>query len=156
MPIVRTFACPECNHYLELTLPIDQWDSPPPVCPECSRRQPAQPMQQEFKPVAIGGSLRAKAVEIAETIAREDYHVADMQSDRRVGGKPKVRYRDAKVATKSDWTVAQGALATAISLGRETRLKHGGNGLDILQRGLADGSIPDMIANSKKLSAKIW
>ena len=51
-------------------------------------------MQQEFKPFAIGGSTVGKAVALAETIASEDYGVADMHHDTRHGGTPKVRYKD--------------------------------------------------------------
>ena len=90
MAIMRTYHCPECNHRIEVTLTAEEWDSPPPSCTACDARQ----MNQEFKPPAIGGSVRAKARGIAENIIANDYHVANWQSDNRLGGTPKVRYKD--------------------------------------------------------------
>jgi hypothetical protein len=164
---------------MEVTLSLEQWDAPAPECPQCAART-----NQDFKPFAIGGSHRAKAVALAEDIAANDYHVADMQSDGREGGKPKVRYKDitpsdlpgapaaelqsainrirrdgpalATPAPPSQWGgVSSEALATAVALGRETRLKHG-NGLDILQHNLKTGVQPDLIEVSKRRSARVW
>ena len=113
-------------------------------------------MRQEFKPPAIVGSPRHQAVKIAEEIAGRDYNVADMKVEGRQGEKPKVRYKDQKPQDAHQWGVAREALETAMALGRQNRLKHGGDGLDILQRALKDGTQPDLIAESKKRSIKIW
>lgn len=152
MPIVRTYACPACNHFLEVTLAGDQWDDAPPVCPECQRRE----MQQQFKPVAITGSNAARARSLAEDIAAKDYHVADMQTETRMQGTPKVRYKDqtANIAP-STWGITSDVVATAITAGRETRLKYG-NGLDVLQHTLKTGDQPDLIAASKRRAIKVW
>jgi hypothetical protein len=111
-------------------------------------------MQQEFKPIAIGGSDRSKATKIAETIAEQDYGVADMQVDGKQGGRPKVRYKD---ANPGGWGNAAGVkidnsmLETAAALGRQTRLANGGvTGLDMIRQ------MPDLIAASKAKSIKIW
>lgn len=173
MPIVRTFMCPACGHRLQATLSMEQWDEPPPECPQCIQ----EPMDIDFRPIALGGSLRAKAARVAETIAAEDYDVADMQMDSRQGGKPKVRYKEpkelkelaAKVAREarlsatdnrhapSNWAAAQETLLQAVAVGRQTRMMSGGkSGLDILQANIKSGVEPDKIANSKKLSARIW
>lgn len=172
MPIVRTFMCGECGHHLQVTLSMDQWDSPPPECPECARH----PMDIDFRPIALGGSTKARAAALAEKIAAEDYHVADMQIDGRDGGKPNVRYKDinpntlgqastelmqtlkkaSNVARTSNWGATNEALQTAITLGRQTRMQYGGNGLDMLQRALKDGVQPDLIEQSKKRAMKVW
>jgi hypothetical protein len=152
MPIVRTFMCPDCAHQLRVTLTMEQWDEPPPECPRCTTR----PMDIDFRPIAIGGSTRARAIKLAEDIAEKDYHVADMNVDNREGGKPKVRYKDQNRVTPHQWGVAQEALQTAIALGRQTRQQHGGDGLDMLQRALKEGVQPDLIEQSKKRAMKIW
>jgi hypothetical protein len=154
MPIVRTYACPDCGHFMEVVLAPEEWNAEPPWCPRCAEAN----MRQEFKAPAIGGSNVFKAAELAQTIAREDYGVADMQSDRRVGGKPKVRYKDDTRPSERNaatWGVAQNALETAIASGRQTRLKHG-SGLDVLHQALKDGSQPDLIELSKKRSMRVW
>jgi hypothetical protein len=154
MPIVRTYACPACNHFLEVTLRFDQWDEPDPVCPECQRRN----MQQEFVPPRINGSNAAKARAIAEDIAGNDYHVADMQIQNREGNATKVRYKDQSSTTSaqaSTWGITQDALSRAVSAGRDTRLRYG-NGLDVLQKALQTGDQPDLIAASKKRAIRVW
>jgi hypothetical protein len=160
MPIHRTYACPECNHMLEVVLSAEQWDDPPPSCPMCDRRA----MNQEFKPPAITGSPRSRAVAIAEDIAEKDYQVANMHAEGRQGGKTKVTYKDSTPGVApSSWTgpngktmqLGQEALETAIAIGRQTRLAHG-NGLDILKHNLETGVQPDLIEMSKKKSARIW
>lgn len=160
MPIIRTYGCPECNHVMEVTLSAEQWDDPPPSCPECDRRE----TQQVFKPPAITGSPRARAVSIAEQIAAEDYKVANIHAEGREGHAPKVKYKDDSPGVRpSAWTgpnaremqMSQEALQTAIALGRDTRLKYG-NGLDILRHNLETGVQPDLIELSKKKSARIW
>lgn len=152
MPIVRTYACPACNHFLEVTLQASEWDATPPRCPECTRRS----MQQQFKPVAIGGSTAARARALAEDIAANDYHVADMQHEHRPQGTPKVRYKDqTSPAQASTWGVAQTALTQAMAAGRETRLKYG-SGLDVLHHTLRTGDQPDLIEASKKRAMKVW
>jgi len=168
--------CGDCGLHLEVTLSLDQWEEPAPECPQC-----AALTNQQFKPFAIGGSAHARAVKLAEDIAEKDYGVADMQSDGRAGGKPKVRYQDLTAQTLKDagvstaglqkaiadtrgmananpsrWGgVSSEALQTALALGRENRLKYG-SGLDVLQANLKSGAQPDLIENSKKRSMRIW
>jgi hypothetical protein len=152
MPIVRTYGCSECNHMMEVVLSSDQWDCEPPECPACAQRQ----MRQEFKPPAIVGSNRARAVAIAEDIAANDYNVADIKGATREGDVAKVRYKDQGNTLPSAWsTQAAQMLESAIAVGRQTRLKHG-NGLDVLQSALKSGAQPDLIEQSKKRAIKIW
>jgi putative FmdB family regulatory protein len=157
MPIVRTFGCNDCGHFMEVTLTMEQVDDPPPECPWCA----AAPMQQEFKPFAIGGSTVGKAVKLAETIAHEDYGVADMQHDTRAGGTPKVRYKDQGNTLQqqqlSTWGTPGNVLETAVALGRQTRMANGGySGVDTLQAMLKSGEQPDLIEASKKRAMKVW
>jgi hypothetical protein len=153
MPIVRTYACPECNHFLKVTLDSSQWDAPPPECPECARRQ----MQQQFVPPRINGSHAARARQIAENIAGEDYHVGDMNVQNRDGhAVAGVRYKDqTNPAQASTWGVASEALQTAIANGRQVRQQYG-SGLDVLQRSLQSGDQPDLIEASKRRAIKVW
>lgn len=156
MPIVRTYGCGDCGHFIEVTLTMEQVDDPPPQCPHCAART-----TQEFKPFAIGGSTVAKAVNLAETIAHEDYGVADMQHDTRRGGTPKVRYKDQGNTLQhqqmSSWGAPGGLLESAVSIGRQTRLASGGfNGVDVLQKMLKDGTQPDLIEASKRRAMKVW
>lgn len=151
MPIVRTFQCETCFNRIELTLSADQWDDPPPICPVCTR----QPMQQEFRPIALGGSNSARAHAIAEDIVANDYHVADMQPEHRMEGTPKVRYKDASPAQASTWGAATEAIQAAMVYGKDTRLKYG-SGLDILQNNIKSGKEPDLIELSKKRSIRIY
>ena len=149
MPIQRTYMCSECAHVMEVTLELAQWDAPPPSCPMCEVRE----MRQEFRPPNIGGSHFARATAMAEEIAANDYHVADMQVQRREGNATKVRYKD-EGSTPDHGTAwgsaqARAALQTAISVGKQTRLQHGSS-LDIIKE------MPDLIAASKKRSARIW
>jgi hypothetical protein len=109
-------------------------------------------MQQEFKAPGIVGSHRARAVALAEDIAANDYGVADINLSRREGIAPKVRYKDDNRGThsNSNWGgVNPEALESALALGRQTRREHGSS-LDIIK------TMPDYIANSKKLSIKVW
>jgi hypothetical protein len=136
---------------MEVVLSADDWDAPPPECPKCQERE----MRQEFRPVAIGGSVRSRAVALAEDIAANDYHVADMSS-RGEGERAKVRYKDQTAGiVPSNWAGAQGMLEQAITIGRDTRLRHG-NGLDVLQSALKTGAQPDLIAASKRKAIKVW
>lgn len=153
MPIVRSYMCETCAHQMTVTLTAEQWDAPPPDCPVCARL----PMQQEFRPVAINGSPSARAHAIAEDIATTDYHAADFQREHRPEGTPKVRYKDEKPAIPaSAWSgVPAAALQEAIASGRHTRLNFG-SGLDVLQSGLKNGTIPDLIANSKRRAMKVY
>jgi len=153
MPIVRTYQCEECFNRIELTLSLEQWDCDPPACSVCADRA----MRQEFKPIAIGGSTSARAHAVAETIAAEDYHVADIKREHRPDGTPDVRYKDQTSSTLSSaWGgVSQAALETAIAAGRHTRLNFG-SGLDILQSNIKKGIEPDLIANSKKRAMRVW
>lgn len=152
MPIVRTYGCSRCGHVMDVTLTFAQADDPPPACPRCNV---ARGMQQEFKPVAIGGSVATRARDLAQTIAAEDYHVADIEMDRREGSRPKVRYKDQTPQTASTWQAASETLTAAISAGRESRLKYG-SGLDILQENLKNGTQPDLIEVSRRRAMRIW
>jgi hypothetical protein len=157
MPIVRTFGCNNCGNFIEVSLTMEQVDDPPPECPRCA----AVSMQQEFRPIAIGGSTVGKAVKLAETIAAEDYGVADMQHDTRHGGTPKVRYKDQgndmQRAQISSWGAPGNVLAEAMALGRKTRMANGGySGVDTLQAMLKSGEQPDLIEASKRRAMKVW
>jgi len=121
-------------------------------------------MQQEFKPPALGGSSRVRATDLAHEIARTDYGVADMDLAPLEGGLRKVRYSDepnskgnvSSGASSSTWQAGREALEAAISAGRESRLKYG-SGLDVLQKGLSDGTTPDLIENSKRYKCiRVW
>lgn len=152
--IRRTFMCPECAHRMEIVLSSDQWNSPPPSCEKCDARQ----MNQEFKPPAIGGSVRVRAAKITEDIIARDYNVANFHSDHRPGGVGKVRYKDETPNTmQASWNAMQGGggsmLETAINLGKANR---GRDGLDILQKNLRSGVQPDLIEQSKRRSIKVW
>jgi hypothetical protein len=156
MPIVRTYGCNDCGHFIEVTLTMEQVDDPPPDCPRC-----AAVTQQEFKPIAIGGSVVGKAVKLAETIAAEDYGVADMQHDTRRGGTPKVRYKDQGTALQqqqmSTWGSPGNMLSEAVAIGRQTRMANGGySGVDTLQAMLKSGEQPDLIEASKRRAMKVW
>jgi putative FmdB family regulatory protein len=153
MPIVRTYQCGECFHRIEVTLAAEQWDDPPPSCPECERRE----MQQQFKPFAINGSPHAKAAAMADDIIANDYHAADFNRDRHEGSTPTVRYKDQTPdLPKANWqAIGREALEMAIANGRQTRLAFG-SGLDVLQANLKSGAQPDLIEVSKRRSARIW
>jgi putative FmdB family regulatory protein len=154
MPIVRTYACEQCNHFMEVTLSAEQWDEPAPDCPACAARA----MQQQFRPVAITGSPSARAHALAEDIAANDYHVANMGDARKEGDTPNVRYKDQSPSSlpSSTWSgVNQATLEQAIANGRHTRLNFG-SGLDILQSNLKSGAEPDLIANSKRRAMRVW
>jgi predicted nucleic acid-binding Zn ribbon protein len=156
--IMRTYQCPECNHRIEVTLTADEWDAPPPSCEACD----AHDMQQEFRPFGIGGSVRGKAAKITEDIIANDYAVANFQSDRRLGGTPKVRYKDQSAnLPAAAWQNAQQTLQQAIDVGRSHRRHHykdgpQGNGLDVLKGALQSGEQPDLIAASKRRAIKVW
>jgi hypothetical protein len=156
MPIVRTYGCGDCGHFMEITLTMEQVDDPPPNCPRC-----ATVTQQQFKPIAIGGSTVGKAVKLAETIAAEDYGVADMQHDTRHGGTPKVRYKDQgntlQQSQMSSWGASGNVMSEALALGRQTRMANGGySGVDTLQAMLKSGEQPDLIEASKRRAMKVW
>lgn len=156
MPIVRTYGCGQCGSFIELTLTMEQADDPPPECPRCAGQT-----AQEFKPVAIGGSIAARANKLAEEIAHDDYGVADMQRDSRAESVPKVRYKDQgtamQAAAMSSWGANNALLETAVGIGRETRMRNGGmSGVDTLQKMLKDGTQKDLIEVSKQRSMKVW
>lgn len=152
MPIIRSFMCQTCGHYMSVTLSAEQWDAPAPDCPQCS----AKPMDQDYKPVALGGSLRAKAEKITEDILEKDYHVGDIQRDRRPESTPQVRYKDQPLpADASRWVASREALEGAVAAGRQSRLKYG-SGLDVLQQNLKTGEQPDLIEISKKRAMRVW
>ena len=145
MPIVRTYACPDCGHFLDVTLTLEQADDPPPDCPHCA--EPS--MRQEFKPIAIGGSDAGKAHKLAETIAEQDYGVADISS-RGFGEAAKVRYKETRTAQPSTWGATAEMLNTAIASGRQLRQAGHGTGMDVLQGALKSGAQPDLIKLSKQ------
>lgn len=153
MPIRRTYQCGECFHRIEVELPAEQWDAPPPSCPECERRE----MEQQFKPVALGGSNYARAAAMADDIIANDFHAADFNRDRHEGSTPTVRYKDQTASVvPSNWTqIGREALEGAMAAGRHTRLNFG-SGLDVLQANLKSGAQPDLIEVSKRRSARIW
>lgn len=153
MAIVRSYMCGDCGHTMEVMLRSDQWQEPAPSCPVCE----AHEMDQEFKPVAIGGSNRSKAVKIAEDIAEKDYGVADFKPEGREGGHANARLKEQSSALPSSWMNINGnaQFAQAIALGRENR-KRFGDGLDILQGALKSGDQPDLIAASRRRSMKVW
>jgi putative FmdB family regulatory protein len=154
MPIVRTYGCNDCGNFIEVILTLQQADDPPPECPHCARGA----MQQEFKPFAIGGSTVGKAAKLAETIAAEDYGVADMQHDTRHGGTPKVRYKDQGTPSQAGvWGATGDVMQKALVNGRQTRMENGGfTGLDTLQRMLKTGEQPDLIEASKRKAMRVW
>jgi DNA-directed RNA polymerase subunit RPC12/RpoP len=154
MPIVRSYMCEECAHQMTVTLSSDQWDAPAPDCPHCTARD----MRQEFKPVAITGSVSSKANAVTEQILAEDYGVADMQRDRREGSTPKHRYKDQGTPAQAGaWGATGDMLSQAVAIGRQTRMASGGlNGVDILQKAIKSGAQPDLIENSKRQSLKVW
>ena len=151
MPIHRTYMCSDCAHRMEVTLSAEQWDAPPPSCEACDARE----MNQEFKPPAIGGSVAMRAARITEDIIANDYGVSNLTLDRR-GGPNKVRYKDDATALPATWQATDGnrsILETAISIGKVNR---GIDGLNILQRNLANGTQPDLIETSKRKSIRVW
>lgn len=119
-------------------------------------------MHQEFRPPAIGGSVRSQAAAITEDILSRDYNVANYVPDNREGGTPKVRYKDeASNLPPAAWAAAQQTLQQAVDIGRQhrrTRYESGpqGNGLDVLQGALRSGEQVDLIAASKQRSIKVW
>lgn len=142
--ILRTYGCEACNHMMTVELRADEWDREPPDCPQC-----ANVTYQEFKPPGIGGGHMGKAIATALDIAEKDYGVADIQADGKLEGRPKVRYKDASPESASSWGIHSEALQAAVSLGREVRVKHG-SGLDVIK------GMPDLIAESKKRSMRVW
>jgi hypothetical protein len=139
-------------HMMDVALSMDQVDDPPPPCPMCAQRS----MRQEFRPVALGGSVTARAHAIAEDVASNDYHVSDMTVGRKEGDATKVRYKDTTAnVPSSTWSAARETLELAIASGRQTRLRHG-SGLDVLQASLKSGDQPDLIEASKRRMIKLW
>jgi hypothetical protein len=146
---------------MDVTLAMDQWDAPPPDCPNCLLQGN---MRQEFKPFAINGSPAAYARAVAEDIAAKDYHVADMgwRKDREVASTTPHRLKDATPASAgvpSNWGAPIASVEQAIAIGRNIRVNHG-SGLEMLQNGIKDGTQPDLIKNSvarmKAGGGKIW
>lgn len=142
--------CPECAHRWETELTAEQWDAAAPSCPACDARE----TQQEFQPPAINGSIAARAAAITEGIIRKDYGVANYVPANRQGEAGKVRYNDQSPGGTSQW--GGDILQQAISIGRQTRRESGGDGLDILQRNLRDGTQPDLIEASKRRAIRVW
>lgn len=135
-----------------MTLTLAQADAEPPDCPRC-----AVATVQEFRPIAIGGSTKTKAADLALTIAHEDYGVADIEVDHRRDSVPKVRFKDQGTPGQaSTWGAAGAMLEQAVAIGRQTRLQNGGSGLDVLQRALATGEQPDLIEASKRRAMRVW
>lgn len=153
MPIVRTYGCDRCGHFTEVTLTFAQADDPPPDCPHC-----AVATVQEFKPLAIVGSIKARAADLAQTIAHEDYHATDIEVDYRQESVPKVRFKDqTSSAPPSVWTGGNAMLAQALAFGRQARMQSGGESpIESLKRSIANGSQPDLIEVSKRRAMRIW
>lgn len=149
--IRRTYMCPECAHMFRVELTQAEVDDPAPDCPRC-----AVSLQQEFLPVAIRGKAgqnRDAATRMAETIAREDYSVADMNIDKY--NDAKVRYKEPP-APPSNWIGPElGMLQAGLREGRATREQFG-SGLEVLQGNLASGKQPDLIEVSKRRSTRVW
>ena len=149
--ILRTYECTDCGYRLEVEVDSSEWDSfEAPSCAVC-----AQATAQSFKPFAITGSNHRRAVDIAQTIAHEDYGAADIN---RVyaDAPPEVRYRRNEPTNLPAAGWDPGMLAGAIATGRADRIANGPNGMEILQAGLSSGKIPDLIEASKQRSAKVW
>jgi len=145
--ILRTYMCQDCGRSVEVELRSDQWDQEPPECRYCDTGV----TYQEMTAPRIVGSVATRAKDIAYDIAEKDYGAASIQSNGK-GEPPNVRYRDDAAA--SSWGAGSAgatreALEHAISIGRETRLAHG-SGLDVIKQ------MPDLIAISKRRSAKVW
>ena len=141
MPIVRTFGCASCGYVLDVTLSMSEWDAPPPACPACATRT-----HQRFKPVAVGGSFRSRAVKLAEDIAEKDYGVADMKIENYPGVRNKVRYKDQNPTQAGGWVNPQMQTMTqALQAGRDSRLAYG-SALDTIK------SMPNLIEISKRRS----
>ena len=144
---------------MDVVLSMDQVDDPPPDCPRCTGAT-----HQEFKPIALGGSARSRAVNLALEIAEKDYGVADIQAHGKEGGTPTVRYRDetpASIAAKrlggaAAWGANREVLEGAIAAGRAQRISNGGDGLDVLKSALKSGAQPDLIEVSKRRSMRVW
>ena len=154
MPIRRTFGCEVCGHFLTQELTLEQADWPAPLCPHC---EGLSEMQQEFRPPAIGGSDYGKAAKLAETIAAQDYGVADINIEGRQGVRNKVRYKDDNRQGGSVWGATNEALNRAIAMSRQDRVANGvADGLTVLHENLRNGSQPDLIEVSKKRSMRVW
>lgn len=163
MPIVRTYACPSCAHFLEVTLAAEDWNAPAPVCPACEARA----MNQEFAPPRINGSPYARANAIAEKIAEEDYGVANLHRDHRAGSIPKTSYKDDMMGVskrggrtwgaspQSTWGASGEAMMLAQANGRRIRQQFG-DGLDVLKANLESGAQPDLLAASKRRAMRVW
>lgn len=165
MPIVRSFGCPECNHFWEITLSAEQWDAAAPSCPRCD----AADTGQVFTPPHINGSPSARANTIAETIIREDYGVDNIHRDRHAGATPKVSYADDMMGVPkrggrtwnpnqtSTWGANAAAIEQAAASGRAIRQQFG-SGLDVLQSALKSGAQPDLLEASKRKSRQniVW
>lgn len=147
----------------EATLTPDQWDQPPPECPQCQ----AHLMGQVFTPPHINGSNYAKASAMAEKIAAEDYGVSNITRDHRMESTPKVAYRDDMMGqpigkgrdwvsdTQSTWGTSSAAFQQAAANGRRMRRQFG-DGLDVLKSTLASGAQPDLLAASKRRAMRVY
>jgi len=138
---------------MDVVLNADEWDKPPPSCEACDARA----MRQEFRPPAIGGSMAGRAAKITEDILTNDYGVSNFNSDKRIGGVPKVQYKDQGNVLPSAFQLDQhrSILETAINIGKGNRKQFGPDGLDLLRQGLANGTTPDLIEVSKRRSIKV-
>ena len=77
MAVVRTYGC-ECGH--EWTVFHHSSDESYPDCPRCSAPEPAWRPQA----IAIKGN-KARAIDLAQTIAEEDYGLTNMRDNTREG-----------------------------------------------------------------------
>ena len=150
--ILRTYMCEDCGRSVDVELRADQWDQEPPDCPYCLERGEWNQTRQEFVAPKIVGGVATRARDTALDIAEKDYGASYIQSNGK-GEPPNVRYRD-DTPGGSSWgtgnaAATHAALEQAIAIGRETRLQHG-SGLDVIK------TMPDLIALSKRRSAKVW
>jgi len=152
MPIVRSYMCQSCGHYLSVTLRADQWEEPPPDCPRCNV---VREMQQDFKPPGIvGTSAYSKAQKITEDILANDYKVGDIN---RSPSRANLRYKDQAPPpnTASAWQASREMLQGAAAAGKQIRERFG-SGLDVLHSNIKSGAEPDLIELSKRKAIRIW
>ena len=98
MPVVRTYACPDCGVRFEYR--HDSSDEPYPPCPSCD----AEP-QWEPQPFAIK-SNKSRAVDIMQDIAENDLGMSDMKTNLREGDTAAPSVRQETAAEKEAITQA--------------------------------------------------
>lgn len=76
---VTKYQCRDCNYRFRRT---HNWGDPDPDCPRCGTSPPLVP-QRVAAPAIIG--TKARAVDIAQRIAEEDYGLTNMRDNLREG-----------------------------------------------------------------------